>query len=138
MRDSLRTPVSGDLLAAVTMFGLAGTFAFEGGNWAESLGWHNGRKYGEKTGRNNWMRIGLAIARTDCPAATPSLTPNISPFWDRPFSGNMTISLTDTRPNGRYAQLRITPIMRRCQLCGGLQENAMDTNRLLNATPHNC
>ena len=62
------------------MFGLAGTLAFERGNWAESLGWHNGRKCGEKTGRNNWRRIGLAIARTDNPAATPSLKPNISPF----------------------------------------------------------
>jgi len=67
------------------MFGLAGTLAFERGNWAKSLGRHNGRTYGEKTGRNNWMRIGLAIARADYPAATPPLKPNILPFWDRPF-----------------------------------------------------
>ena len=51
------------------------------------LGWHIGRKYGEKTVRNNWMRIGLPIARADYPAATPPLKPNISLFRDRPFHG---------------------------------------------------
>jgi Enolase, C-terminal TIM barrel domain len=35
--------------------------------------------------RNNWMRIGLAIARADYPAATPPLKPNTSRFRDRPF-----------------------------------------------------
>jgi len=54
----------------------------ERGKWAKSLGWHLGRKHGEKTIRNNWMRIGLAIARADYPAATPPLMPNISPFRD--------------------------------------------------------
>ena len=58
----------------------------EHGNWAKSLGRHIGRKYGEKTVRNNWMRIGLVIAWADYPAATPPLKPNISPFRD-PFTG---------------------------------------------------
>jgi hypothetical protein len=31
------------------------------------------------------MRIGLAIAQADYPAATPPLKPNISRFRDRPF-----------------------------------------------------
>ncbi len=52
---------------------------------AKSLGRHIGGKHGEKTVRNNCMRIGLAIARASYPAATPPLKRNRSPFRDRPF-----------------------------------------------------
>ena len=57
----------------------------ERGKWAKRLGRHIGRKYGEETVRNNWMRIGLATAQADYPAATRPLTPNISPFGTDPF-----------------------------------------------------
>ena len=57
-----------------------------------TYGWRSGQRMtaysyvrfssGKQAKGDNWMRIGLAIARADHPAATPPLMPNRSPFRD--------------------------------------------------------